>query len=81
VKPSALNGENNPGGELGLFQHQDVFKKEGLYLHEWTTKFGSVYRDDKTNPRKSYWAVAFAKGHEVSDENKPLIGGIIERGL
>jgi len=78
VKPSALNGDNNPGGELGLFQYQDAFKKEGLWLHEWTTKFGSVYREDLANPRKSYWAMTFAKGHEVSEENKPLIAQMVE---
>lgn len=78
VKPSALKAEGNPGGELGLFDYQGLFKKDGLWLHEWTTKFGSVYREDKSNPRKSYWAMTFAKGHEVSAENKPRIGEMVE---
>ena len=73
VKPSALSGENNPGGELGLFGYVDGFKKDGKYLHNFTTKFGSVYREDAKNKRKSYYAMTFARGSELSEENRALV--------
>jgi hypothetical protein len=71
VKPSALSGDKNPGGEMGLFEYVDLFNDEGLYLHEWTTKLGSVFRKDPNgNKRKDYFAMTFAKGHEIIPENK-----------
>ena len=51
VKPSALDGDKNPNGEMGLFNYVDVFRKGSDFLHEYQTKFFGVERKDPSgNP-------------------------------
>ena len=44
VKPSALPGDKNANGELGLFEHVDGFNQAKKFLHEWLTEFSTAHR-------------------------------------
>jgi hypothetical protein len=79
VKASGLSGDKNPNSELGLFEYVDSFDMPAReYLHEYLTEFTGVYREDKTNPRKSYWAMTFKRGKEIETENKVKIIDMIK---
>ncbi len=67
VKPSALSGEKNPGKELGLFEYIDEYNASETYVHEYLTMFGSVLREDAKNKRKSYYAMTFKTGRQLSE--------------
>jgi hypothetical protein len=84
VKASALSGDKNPGflsegGPFGLFEYVDsFFMANGEYMHEFLTEFTSIYREDKTNPRKSYFAMTFKRGKAIEVENKAKIIDMIK---
>jgi hypothetical protein len=83
VKPSALSGDKNPADEkgqaMGLFEYVDMFNEQKLNLHEFNTTFSSVYRTDPGgNKRKDYFAMTFAKGTEVAQENKGKVVEMIQ---
>lgn len=68
VKASALSGDKNPAGELGLFEYVDQFNAQDDFLHEYLTIFGSVHRKDpKGNKRKDYDAMTFTRGEKLTD--------------
>ena len=70
VEASALSGDKNPNGEMGLFECYDSFKlADGELLLDYLTEFGSVYREDTQNKRKSYWAMTFAR-KKIEPENR-----------
>jgi hypothetical protein len=77
VKPSALSGDKNPDKDaegksipraLGLFEYVDQLNADGAFLHENMTTFGSVYREDAKNKRKSYFAMTFSVGEKLGEE-------------
>lgn len=79
VKSSALTGEKNTDGSMGLFEYVDSFDMgKDEYLHNYQTVFKGTYREDPKNPRKSYWAMTFSRGPEVATENKDKIGEMIQ---
>lgn len=79
VKPSALDGDKNPGGELGLFNYVDSFRTGNDYVHEYLTKFFGVERKDpKGNSRKDYWAMAFERGDRLRPETIEKVGSLIQ---
>lgn len=72
VKSSALSGDKNPNGELGLFEYIDEYiETETLPCENITTCFG-VFREGKNqdgskNKRKDHYAMAFKAGRKLSD--------------
>ena len=53
---------------LGLFEYVDQLNADGAFLHENVTTFGSVYREDTKNKRKSYYAMTFTVGEKLGEE-------------
>ncbi len=74
VKASGMGSEGNPDGVLGLFAYLDTYDAaNGELFNDYQTVFKGTYRLDPKNPRKNYWAMTFAKGAAVLDENKPKV--------
>lgn len=82
VKASALSGDKNPqttdGREMGLFEYVDAHNGAGTYLHECLTNFGSIFREDAKNKRKSYFATTFKTGRALKDEEKSKVLDMIK---
>jgi hypothetical protein len=79
VKASALSGERNPEGVLGLFDYLDGFDfNAGELPCDYTTIFGSTFREDEKNKRKSYYATTFSRGEAVKEENREKVREMIE---
>lgn len=79
VKSSALGSERNPEDALGLFDYLDSFNIDaGEFPCDYQTQFSGVYREDEKNKRKSYWAMTFKRGAEVSEENRAKVRDMIE---
>ncbi len=78
VKASALTGDKNPGGELGLFEYVDEHNDAKTLLHEYITHFGGAYREDAKNKRKSYHAMTFKLGRVLTDTEKEKVVGMIK---
>lgn len=72
VKASALSGDKNPGGELGLFEYIDEYiQTETLPCENITTCFG-VFREGKNqdgskNKRKDHYAMAFKSSRKLTE--------------
>jgi hypothetical protein len=70
VKPSALSGDKNLEGQLGLFEYVDGFNQDKKYLHEWMTEFSTVKRTEPVE----YFAMTFRAHKEIEAENKqPMV--------
>jgi hypothetical protein len=78
VKASALSGEKNPEGVLGLFEYIDEHNAATTMVHEFITHFASTYREDEKNKRKSYHAMTFSCGRPLTDTEKEKILTLIK---
>jgi hypothetical protein len=73
IKASALSSELNPEGVMGLFDYFNSFNMEEELPCEYTTIFGSTFREDGKNRRKTYYATTFKRGDRVKDENMSTV--------
>ena len=82
VKASALSSENNPEVDgkkpMGLFDYIDEYNSTETFVHDYITHFGSIFREDKKNKRKSYHAMTFSTGRILTDSEKETILGLIK---
>lgn len=63
VKSSALDGEKNPNGELGLFEYQREFEELQELPIDYITQFDRVQRTGRVN----YYAMTFNKGRVLTE--------------
>lgn len=67
VKASALTGDKNPEKEMGLFDLEGLLRDEGKFLCDVVVECKGVYREDKQNKRKSYWAMSFTVARDLKE--------------
>lgn len=67
VKASALTGDKNPSGEMGLFDIEAALRESGKLLCDVVVECSGVYREDKQNKRKSYYAMSFGIARDLKD--------------
>lgn len=66
VKSSALDGEKNPNGEMGLFDYQNAMEDALELPIDFITEFGAVQREE----RVKYYAMTFKKARELTETER-----------
>lgn len=72
VKASALSGDKNPNGELGLFEYIDEYISTEILPCENITVCTGVFREGKNqdgtkNKRKDHYAMSFKAGRKLTE--------------
>lgn len=73
VKASALSGDKNPNGEMGLFEYIDEYTHTDSLPCEFITVCTGVFREGKNkdgslNSRKDHYAMSFKNGRKLTEE-------------